>query len=143
MFERLKAWWNKSDGPGAPLPPEGVVRPLLNTSQRPTIVCLCGSTRFVDAFAKANLDQTLKGKIVLSIGCNMKSDAEAFAHFSEEEQETIKTKLDELHKRKIDLADEVLILNVSDYIGKSTMSELVYARTHGKTVWFWEPSKYA
>lgn len=94
-------------------------------SERPTIVCLCGSTRFIDAFRAANLRETIAGKIVLSIGCDTKSDTDLIA--LGELTEEAKAALDELHKRKIDLADEVLILNVGGYVGKSTLSEIIYA----------------
>lgn len=99
---------------------------------RPTIVCLCGSTRFMDAFQQANLAETIAGRIVLSIGCNTKCDADLIA--LGELTTDAKERLDELHKRKIDLADEVLILNVGGYVGQSTRSELRYAREHGKRV---------
>lgn len=105
---------------------------------RPTIVCLCGSTRFGAAFREANLAETLRGKIVLSIGCDMRSDAELFAHNTDSEREQVKERLDKLHLRKIDLADEVLILNAGGYIGESTQRELDYARRLGKTVHFLE-----
>ena len=111
------------------------------SAPRPRIVCLCGSTRFGGAFQAANLKETLAGKIVLSIGCNMKSDSEIFGHLPQAELDEIKARLDELHKRKIDLADEVLILNVNGYIGTSTRSELDYAISHGKTVRWLEPSE--
>lgn len=107
---------------------------------RPKIVCLCGSTRFSDAFREANLRETLAGRIVLSIGCDMRSDADIFAGMSEGELAEIKAMLDELHKRKIDLADEVLVLNVRGYIGESTRSEIRYAVAHGKPLRFLEPS---
>lgn len=100
----------------------------------PTIVCLCGSTRFGDAFREANLRETLAGKIVLSIGCDFKSD-QALGLTQED-----KDRLDRLHLRKIDLADEVLILNVGGYIGESTTRELAYARSMGKPVRFLEQS---
>lgn len=102
-------------------------------ASRPRIVCLCGSTRFSDAFQAANLSETLAGNIILTIGCDMKSDAALGLP-----QDT-KAKLDELHLRKIDLADEVLILNVEGYIGESTRRELNYARERGKAVRFLEP----
>jgi len=111
---------------------------------RPVIVCLCGSTRFKDEFVKANLRETLEEKIVLSIGCDMRTDSEIFGMTSSdqevwtEEQREIKRKLDELHKRKIDLADEVLVLNVGGYIGKSTRSEIEYAEIHGKRIRYLE-----
>ncbi len=105
---------------------------------RPKIICLCGSTRFKDAFTDAQLRETLAGKIVLTIGCNMKSDTEIFGHLTKPELNDIKVKLDELHKRKIDLADEVLILNVGGYIGDSTRSELNYAKQLSKKITYLE-----
>lgn len=105
---------------------------------KPIIVCLCGSTRFSEAFQQANLRETLHGRIVLSIGCDMRSDDEIFAHKPADELAEIKAALDELHLRKIDLADEVLILNVGGYIGQSTARELAYAQAHGKRVRFLE-----
>jgi hypothetical protein len=110
-------------------------------AQFPEIVCLCGSTRFSEAFQKAQLELTLAGKIVLTIGCNMKSDTEVFGHLTETELKDIKSKLDELHKRKIDLANEVFILNVGGYIGVSTWSEIEYATKLGKPIKYLEPGK--
>ena len=95
---------------------------------RPTIVCLCGCGRFRQAFERAEFDETLAGKIVLTMGCNTHDIARSveLAHH--------KPQLDELHLRKIDLADEVFVLNVGGYIGESTARELAYALEHGKTV---------
>ncbi len=101
----------------------------------PRVVCLCGSTRFSDAFHEANLCETLAGRIVLSIGCNFKSD-DALGLTDED-----KGRLDELHLRKIDLADEVLILNQGGYVGQSTARELLYARQRGKQIRWLEPDK--
>ena len=104
----------------------------------PTVVCLCGSTRFKDEFVKANLQETLAGKIVVTIGCDTRTDDEIFGHLSEDELNQVKAKLDELHLRKIDFADEVLILNKDGYIGQSTSRELAYAQSLSKTVRFLE-----
>jgi len=101
--------------------------------ERPKIVCLCGSTRFKDKFAEMNFQETLAGRIVLSIGCDAKSDA--YLGITPEQ----KVRLDELHKRKIDLCDEVLVLNVDAYVGESTRSEIAYAVAHGKRVRYLEP----
>lgn len=101
---------------------------------RPEIVVLCGSTRFMDAFQDANLHLTLQGIIVLSIGCNTKSDAELEPTLPKFD----KVALDELHKRKIDLADRVLVLNVDGYIGESTRSEIDYAIAHDKPIEYLE-----
>lgn len=105
----------------------------------PRIVCLCGSTRFSEAFQRANFDETLAGRIVLTIGCDMQSDAELFIGYSQVHLAQIKANLDELHKRKIDLADEILVLNVHGYIGQSTRSEIEYALAQGKKVRYLEP----
>lgn len=126
-----------------PTTPAGADLPLITNEEpsavRPVVVCLCGSTRFSAAFREANLRETLDGKIVLSIGCDTRSDQDLFGHLPADELERIKARLDELHLRKIDLADEVLILNVGGYIGQSTGRELAYAEAHGKRVRFLEP----
>lgn len=106
---------------------------------RPKIICLCGSTRFIDAFRDANLRETLAGRIVLSIGCDTRTDAELFADRTDADLASVKVALDELHKRKIDLADEVLVLNVSGYVGESTRSEIEYAEKLGKPIRWLEP----
>lgn len=102
----------------------------------PRVVCLCGSTRFIDTFRTAEFQETLSGRIVLTIGCDSKSDDDLFRGPDAAE---IKARLDVLHLRKIDLADEVLILNVGGYIGESTRRELDYARRTGKRVRSLEP----
>lgn len=99
---------------------------------RPTIVCLCGSTRFGQAFHEANLKETLAGRIVLSIGVDTKSDADLL--LAGELTQDDKERLDELHLRKIDLADEILVLNVGGYIGQSTAREIAYAIDHNKPI---------
>jgi hypothetical protein len=111
---------------------------------RPTITVLCGSTRFFDAFRAANLRLTLTGHIVLSIGCDTKSDAD-LAATSELglDAAASKVELDELHKRKIDLADEVLVLNVGGYVGESTRGEIAYAETLGKPISYLESAEVA
>jgi hypothetical protein len=109
------------------------------TARRPPIVCLCGSTRFSEAFREANLRETLAGKIVLSIGADMHSDDALFASMSDQERDWTKSKLDLLHLSKIDLADEILVLNVNSYIGESTKREIAYAEKLGKVVRYLEP----
>ena len=101
----------------------------------PEIVCLCGSTRFMEAFFEVGWQLTLEGKIVLSVGvCKHAED-----HGGEALGQEVADRLDELHCRKIDLADRVMILNVGGYIGESTRRELDYARSLGKPVTFLEP----
>lgn len=96
------------------------------------VVTLCGSTRFKDAFMEAQKRLTLEGNIVISVGL--------FGHSGDDEvwAEGIKEMLDDMHKRKIDMADEIFVINVGGYIGSSTRSEIEYARAHGKTVRYLE-----
>ena len=114
--------------------------PPSGSAPRPRVVCLCGSTRFWREFQRASLRETMAGRIVLSIGAATGTDDEHFGNLPKEEYDRVKTMLDELHKRKIDLADEVLILNVNGYIGQSTRSELEYAQALGKPVRYLEPN---
>lgn len=105
---------------------------------QPTITVLCGSTRFGDDFRDANLRLTVEGHIVLSIGCDLRSDHELWDDLDPVAKQELKARLDELHKRKIDLADEVLVLNVGGYIGDSTRSEIEYAEKLGRPVRYLE-----
>lgn len=102
----------------------------------PTVICLCGSTRFADEFQEQNWLLTLEGKIVLSIG--VLTHAPATDHLGEWLGEDVAKALDELHLRKIDLADEVLVLNVGGYVGESTAREIAYARAVDKPIRFLE-----
>lgn len=100
-------------------------------SNRPTIVCLCGSSRFYSEFQQANYTETMAGNIVLSIGFAVEGSEHGESVGCTPEQ---KLALDELHKRKIDIADEVLVLNPDGYIGESTRSEIEYAHENRKRV---------
>jgi hypothetical protein len=104
---------------------------------RPEIVVLCGSTRHALAFEQANLRLTLAGKIVLTIGCNLRDEFHR-AEVTRSGLGDVKPALDELHKRKIDLADRVYVLNVGGYVGESTRSEIAYALANGKLVTYLE-----
>ena len=110
---------------------------IVGAPDMPRIVCLCGSTRFYKTFAEQNLELTKSGIIVLSIGMSTGSDAEHLANGTITEAD--KLKFDELHKRKIDLCDAVIVLNVGGYIGESTRSEILYAEENGKSVGYLEP----
>ncbi|WP_226342404.1 hypothetical protein [Deinococcus sp. AJ005] len=79
---------------------------------RPVIVCLCGSVRFLDGFDAASLAETLAGRIVLSVGSHLRHDSDIFAGLTAAEKQTALESLAELHRRKIDLADEILVINV-------------------------------
>ena len=95
---------------------------------RPEIVCICGSTRFVDEMRAANRDLTFAGVIVVA-----PSEAEALVTTEQ------KAALDALHRRKIDLADRVLVVNPGGYIGESTSREIAYAQATGKPISFTDP----
>lgn len=112
--------------------------PAPATPSRPPIVCLCGATCFWRTFQLASLQETLAGKIVLSIAAANNTYSEHVGNMSQDEFEKVQQDLDELHLQKIRLADEVLILNVKGYIGESTRRELEYARSLGKPIRFWE-----
>lgn len=111
---------------------------LTHIRSRPEMVCLCGSTRFGEAFASANLRHTLAGRIVLSIGCNTKSDLEIFDYADQQTKDMIKADLDELHLCKIDRADWIHVLNVGGYIGESTEVEIAYTMYLGKRIEYLE-----
>ena len=99
------------------------------------VITLCGSTRFRDTFMQAQKRLTLEGNIVISVGL--------FGHAGDEEVWTEGTKemLDDMHKRKIDMADEIYVINVGGYIGSSTRSEIEYALATGKKVRYLEPQE--
>ena len=103
------------------------------------ITTLCGSTRFKDAFMDAQKRLTLEGHIVISVGLfGHSGDSEVWEKTNTGNFASIKEMLDDMHKRKIDLADEIYVINVGGYIGASTRSEIEYAIAHGKTVRYLE-----
>lgn len=99
---------------------------------QPVVVTICGSTRFRAEMTEANRVMTLKGCVVLAPG--------VFGHDGDEMTDAQKLALDELHFRKIDMADEILVVNPGGYIGESTRREIAYAQRTGKTVKYvaWE-----
>lgn len=105
---------------------------------RPKIVCLCGSTKFKDEFEKAQLDETLKGNIVLTVGAyfHCLDDNDILRDVISEK----KKMLDKLHLSKIDICDEVFVINVDGYIGFSTQREIRYAVHIGKPVRYLIPT---
>lgn len=139
--EAAEAEWQHQDdahgGGPCDCPPAGRVIDL--PYGFPRIVVLCGSTRFGVAFRQANLALTLAGKIVLSIGCDTRSDADLAAVTAlGQDPDAVKAALDDLHRRKIDLADEVLVVSDEElgYFGESTAGEIAYANSTGKPVGF-------
>ena len=100
------------------------------------VITLCGSTRFKEQFLEAQKRLTLAGNIVISVGL--------FGHSGDDEVWTEGTKemLDDMHKRKIDMADGIYVINVGGYIGSSTRSEIEYAKAKGKTIMYMEEELY-
>ena len=92
------------------------------------VITLCGSTRFSDEFMEAQKRLTLEGNIVISVGL--------FGHSSDEEvwDEGVKEMLDDMHLNKIDMADEIFVINTGGYIGESTAWEISYTLCYGKKV---------
>lgn len=109
-------------------------------SEKPEVVCLCGSSRFIDQMAVMAWELEKLGAIVLSLHLlphgypGLKADHQA-------EAEGIAEAMDELHLRKIDLADSILVLNVGGYIGDSTRKEIEYAESFSVPVDYLEPLK--
>ena len=99
------------------------------------VVTLCGSTKFKDEFMKVQKELTLKGYIVISVGLfGHSGDSEVWENMDEGTLTKTKEMLDEMHKRKIDMADEIFVINVGGYIGESTRSEIEYALANNKKV---------
>jgi len=96
----------------------------------PEIITLCGSTKFKEQFIEANKRLTLEGKIVISVGLFGHADNE---YISKEQKE----KLDWLHRRKIDLADSIMVIDIENYIGESTKNEIKYAIQNRKKIHYY------
>lgn len=104
------------------------------------VVTLCGSTRFKNEYYEVQKRLTLEGKIVISVGLfGHSGDEEVWDGMDEGTLGKTKAMLDDMHKRKIDMADEIFVINVGDYIGDSTKTEIAYAREKGIPVHFLEP----
>ena len=99
------------------------------------VITLCGSTRFKEQFLEAQKRLTLAGNIVISVGL--------FGHSGDNEvwSDGTKEMLDDMHKRKIDMADAIYVINVDGYIGESTRSEIEYAKKNGKEVLYLEENE--
>ena len=103
------------------------------------VISLCGSTRFKDEFMMAQKRLTLEGNIVISVGLfGHSGDEEVWENMDEGALTKTKEMLDDMHKRKIDMADEIFVINKNGYIGESTRSEIDYAIAHGKEVRYLE-----
>lgn len=83
---------------------------------------------------------TLEGNIVISVGLfGHSGDQEVWDDMDEGALSKTKEMLDDMHKRKIDMADSIYVINVGGYIGESTKSEIIYAKEHGKRIDYLEP----
>lgn len=103
------------------------------------VITLCGSTRFKNEFMEVQKRLTLEGNIVISVGLfGHSGDNEVWEGMDEDTLTQTKIMLDDMHKRKIDMADEIYVINVNGYIGDSTKSEIAYATEHGKVVRYLE-----
>ena len=104
---------------------------LTSPSRRYPVITLCGSTRFKEQFMEVQKRLTLEGNIVISVGL--------FGHSGDDEVWTEGTKemLDDMHKRKIDMADAIFVIDVDGYIGSSTRSEIEYAKSKGKGITYY------
>ena len=111
---------------------------------KPTVVCICGSTKFFERHYIERWKMERTGEFIcLAINYIPGSFAEQIGlqghdHFGE--QLGLKELLDELHLRKIDLSEEVFVVNVGGYVGESTQREIAYAIWQGKAVRFLEPA---
>lgn len=96
------------------------------------VITLCGSTKFKDQYLEVQKRLTLEGNIVISVGL--------FGHSGDDEVWTEGTKamLDDMHKRKIDMADEIFVINIGGYLGESTRGEIEYAKSKGMVVRYLE-----
>lgn len=99
------------------------------------VITLCGSTQFKEEFMEAQKRLTLEGNIVISVGLfGHSGDSEVWENMDEGILTKTKEMLDDMHKRKNDMADEIFVINVGGYIGDSTRSEIEYAKEQGKKV---------
>ena len=103
---------------------------MSNIGRKFNIITLCGSIRFKEEFLKVQERLTLKGNIVFT--------PNFFNNFKGEISVEMKKMLDEMHREKIDLSDEIYVINLNGYIGESTKSEIEYAIANGKKIKYFE-----
>ncbi len=113
------------------VPADSYMKPGDVPKKKPTVVTLCGSTKFKEDFERVQKQLTFAGCIVISVGCFGHADKVPMSDAQKE-------MLDELHKRKIDISDEIVVINKGGYVGSSTRSEIEYATKHGKEVVYME-----
>ena len=111
---------------------EDPTAPRNGSGKRMKVITLCGSTRFKEQFLEQQKRLTLEGNVVISVGL--------FGHSGDEEvwKPGMKEMLDKMHFQKIDMADEIFVINVGGYIGESTRREIAHAEKTGKPVRYLE-----
>ena len=103
------------------------------------VITLCGSTRFKEDFMREQKRLTLEGNIVISVGLfGHSGDSEVWENMDDGTLTKTKEMLDDMHKRKIDMADEIFVINKDGYIGSSTRSEIEYAIKTNKKINYME-----
>ena len=104
----------------------------------PKVVVLCGSSKFCDIMAVCEWIIERDEKAI-TMGLNLLPNWYCREDIPDHlaEHEGVADEMDALHLKKIDLADEIFVVNYDDYIGKSTTREVEYAMDHGKKIrWF-------
>ena len=94
---------------------------------KPTVITLCGSTKFKKEYIEQQRRLTLEGYIVLTVG---------FWGHIEARGITVEQKVNanRLHLCKIDISSEIFVINPGGYIGESTVKEIRYAKMKKKTI---------
>lgn len=96
------------------------------------VITLCGSTKFKEEFLNIQKSLTKAGCVVLSVGFFSHTDN---IPITKEQEEMLRA----IHRQKIDMADEIFVINKNGYIGENTKCEIEYALNAGKTVRYLEP----
>ena len=97
------------------------------------IITLCGSIKFKTEFMKVQEKLTLEGNIVFT--------PNFFNNLKDEMNIETKNMLDKMHRQKIDMSNEIYVINVGGYIGESTKSEIEYAEAKRKKITYLENIK--
>lgn len=103
------------------------------------VICLCGSTRFTEQMLMKQWELTTNGYVVLGWCSLPTSYTQGVAEDHIAEKEGIRDVVNEMHLRKIDISDEVLVINVEGYMGDDTKREIRYAASKGIPISYLEP----
>lgn len=91
------------------------------------IITVCGSLKFMKEMMIITEKLELEGNCMLSPIYPTKPDKDAYT-----EEEALM--LDKMHKEKIKISDAILVVDVNNYIGISTKSEIEFAKSLGKEI---------